>query len=524
MARLAGLLLVASACTGGTAETTTTSTQAATTTTTTSSTTTTTTIPLIENGPPIAVDGDVNETVEALQFLMNCNGYGPITVDGVFGPNTGSTVEEVQADLGREVTGAPDEETLALLSRNCREERRVEIDEEDEGEQIVVENVAPDDPATFFIRVDEGVRFAIVVESDTGEAVVDVRTADGGAVGPGSTRAWAADISETLDYVVRFSATGEGDVTFTATFSIAELEIEDVDAADDGTVVLGETEETITGVCLDTTGENSFVAETASGFAVVTTGRVGTFAVERGGVGAPVEFVYKDGSPGYHGFAIDFEIEVGDQVTGEGVVFLAGSGNSSDPVAFAFAFDRTAAPCEGGEGTPIVLSADGLGVVDFGAGGDEALGFVRSALPGASPTEDTGWLTIDNQANDFGVCRQGTTEVRVITVDNLTMYFSDAGTSFAAEGTRHFVGFMAESGVFPFTTDGGVGPGSTIAEVLAAHPDAVAADGLTGGVDVYISSPPGSDHWLRATALEADGPDDTDATITSVTGGRFCDL
>ena len=81
----------------------------------------------------------------------------------------------------------------------------------------------------------------------------------------------------------------------------------------------------------------------------------------------------------------------------------------------------------------------------------------------------------------------------------------------------------AEEGAFPFQTAGAIGPGDSIERVLSAHPESAAARGLTGGVDVYISSPPGSDQWLRATALGATSAAETAATVTSVTGGRFCD-
>jgi hypothetical protein len=73
-------------------------------------------------------------------------------------------------------------------------------------------------------------------------------------------------------------------------------------------------------------------------------------------------------------------------------------------------------------------------------------------------------------------------------------------------------------------TDGGVGPGSTIGDVLASHPDAGIGVGLDGGSDVFITSPPGSDAWLRALAPTATGPTDTGAEITAIVGGRFCDL
>lgn len=515
------LVLAVSACTGGSADTTTTSAPTTSSTTSTSSTTTTTTTPLIANGPAIVFEGDRNETVEAFQFLINCNGFAELTVDGAFGPATLTGIEATQQALGREVTGAPDDETLGLLSRGCSEDRRVEIDESDEGDQIVVGNVAANDPDIYFIRVDDGLRFSVVVTSETGAVVASVREVDGTTIGPSGVRAWAEDIEESADHVVEISTTGEP-ITYVATFAEAELELEDVAAADEDTMVLDEFEETITGVCLDTNGDASYVAETGPGHLIVTTGAVGTFGIDRGGVGATVEFVFKDESAGYLGFPLDFDIEVGERVEGQGHVFQVGA--FDEPLPLAFDFARSAAPCEGGSGITIVLSHQGLGVVDFGAGDDETLGFVRSALPGASPTVDSGWIPVDNQNNEYGICRDGTTEVRVIEVDNLTLYFTSAGTSFASAGTRHFAAFRADDGVFPFATAQGIGPGSTLGEVLAAHPAAVASDGLDGGIDVFITSPPGDDRWLRATAADAAGADDVDAVITSVTGGRFCDL
>ncbi len=46
--------------------------------------------------PPIAEEGDRNEIVEAIQFLLNCNGFGDLEVDGAFGPATLAAVEAAQ--------------------------------------------------------------------------------------------------------------------------------------------------------------------------------------------------------------------------------------------------------------------------------------------------------------------------------------------------------------------------------------------------------------------------------------------
>lgn len=521
LALSAGAFLFMAACSSGEAETTTPPSTTAVTSSTTTSSTTTTTVPLISNGPAITHEGDRNETVEALQFLINCNGYGQLTIDGAFGPASLAAVEAVQLDLGREVTGAPDDETLAILSRGCSEDRRVSIDDADEGEQIVVGNVAEGDPDLYFIRAAEGERMSVVLETEFDGAVINVRSTDGGAVGTGGSAVWAADIDSTGDYLVEIS--GLVAVTYVVTFALATLDLDDVDSADDGSIVVDGLDSRVSSTCLDTGGEGSYVAESALGHLVVTTGRVADFALDRGGVGAPLEFVFRDGSPGYYGFAMDLDVEVGDQIVGTGIVFLRGKGGADEPLGVAFDFDRAVTPCDGSSGTAIVLSANGLGVIEFGAEAEATIEVVDASLVGASPSIDSGWVTIDNLSNEFGVCRAGTTEVRSVQFDNLTLFFTNGGTSFGAEGTRHFAGFTADDGVFPFKTNRSVGPGDTLEQVLAAHPDAAAASGLTGGIDVYISSPPGSDRWLRATAAGASSVTDTGAAVTSVSGGRFCD-
>ena len=509
--------LVAASCGGGTGSTTTTT--SSTIATTTSSSTTTTTEPPIANGAPIAQEGDRNETVFAVQFLMNCAGYGPLDVDGAFGPATASAVEAMQADLGREVTGSPDDFTLALLSRACSESRRVELDD---GRAAAVGNVSSSDPDTYFVEADEGDRLAIVIASSTGGARVDVRTADGGAIGPASVAAWAVDLATTQDHVVIVSAVGDA-ATYSLSLMLLEPPEDEVAPSDPDTVAVDDLEEAVTRVCLDTTGDRSYVAETGSGYLIVADGAPGSFAASNGGIGAAVEFFFRDGSPGYYGFPMDLDVEIGDRIAGTASVYLDDPDETA-PVDLAFDFTRTAAPCEGGAGIPIVLGSEGLGVVDLGADPDDAIALVRQSLPDASPSLDSGWVDIDPAVNDYGICRADVTEVRAVTIDNLILYFSNGTTSWHPQGVRHFVGYRAVAGVFPLLTDAGVGPGSTLGDFLTAHPDAAVGVGLDGGSDVFITSPPGADTWLRALAPDAAGASDNAAEITAVVGGRFCDL
>ena len=511
--------LVFAACTSGSGDATTTLPQT-TTSSTTEATTTTTTEPPIPNGAPITSLGDNNATAFALQFLMNCAGYGPVDLDGAFGPATKAAVQAMQADLGREETGAPDDQTFALLSRACADSRRLSLDD---GETQAVGNVSAADPDTYFVRAEEDQRIGIIVTSETGKARVDVRGTDGSILAPSSAAAWAADIASTQDYVIDISTVGDS-TTYSLTVAVVTPGTGGIDAAETGTVVVDAHEEAVSRVCLDTTADVSYVAESGSGYLVVTLGTPGQFATGKGGVGAWVEVVYRDGSPGYVGFPLDLDAEVTDRLIGTARVYAGEGGAFDDAVDVAFDVARSAAPCEGGAATSIVLGPTGLGIVDFGAGVDETIELVRQAMPGASPTVDSGWLAVADYEPDSGVCTVSTSTVRVFAIDNLTLYFTDGATSWAAGGTRHFAGYQAGEGVFPFATRGGVGPGSTVGDVLSAHPDASAGAGLFGGVDVFITSPPGSDAWLRAMAPAATGDDDLAASIATVRGGRFCDF
>lgn len=517
------MTLAAAACTGGTAidTTTTAAPTTAATTTTTQPITTTTTEPLIQNGPAIVGDGDRNEIVAAVQSLLNCNGYGELTVDGVYGPNTQSAIESLQRDLGRVVTGGIDDGAFAELARNCDETRRVALD--DATQAAVVGNTAAPDPDGYFVRVDEGQTLTVTVSSVTGEARVAVRGVDGTSFGQPPSVAVATEAPSTQDYLVEVTTDGEA-TRYEAVLSLVDLDDRDaIGAADDGTVEVGELDEAVSQVCRDTSGEDAFVAETPSAYVVVAAGSAGGRGIDLGGIGAPVEVIMKDGSAGYYGFATDLEAELGDDVSGTARVFSLERGTHTDEVDLAFDFPVSVVPCSGDAVTSVVLSNVGLGVVDLGVTDIEAaILTVQDALPGSSGPEDTGWFDIDPEANDFGVCRTSMTEARVVTVDNLTIYFADGGTDFGSSGTRHLVGWRATTGLFPLTTAAGIGPGSTIADVLAAHPDATVVS-VAGEARIYISSAPGSDAWLWGEAPDASGADDVAAEVSAFHGGRFCD-
>jgi peptidoglycan hydrolase-like protein with peptidoglycan-binding domain len=190
--------------------TTSSSTPAASTTTSTSTTTfTSTTLP---GGPALVVEGDRNETVEAFQFLLNCNGFGDLTLDGVFGPATLAAVEAAQESLGREVNGAPDEETLAELSRTCSEDRRLEGDEA----VTVVGNAAPSDPEQFSVALLSDSTLVIAVTPPTG-LTVTVTGADGAEPAPQGQSTWV--VGTTQDYLIEVGAPSDP-ITFAATIEV----------------------------------------------------------------------------------------------------------------------------------------------------------------------------------------------------------------------------------------------------------------------------------------------------------------
>ena len=188
---------------------TTSSTEAATTSLSTTTSTSTTTPP---SGPPLAVEGDRNEIVEAFQFLLNCNDFGDLTVDGVFGPATLAAVEAAQETLGREVNGAPDEETMAELSRSCSENRRLE----GEGVVIVVGNAAPEDPEMLSAALLSDSTMAITITTGTG-LTVTVTGADGSEVPLQDDSTWVIDTTQ--DYLIEV-ASPTGPVTFALTVEV----------------------------------------------------------------------------------------------------------------------------------------------------------------------------------------------------------------------------------------------------------------------------------------------------------------
>jgi len=201
--------LVAGGCTGGSALTpSTTTTIAATTLPPTTTTTLGEFVELQPNGPAIATEGDRNEYVEALQFLLVCTGHeritedGPaVTVDGVFGPITSAMVAYLQAEMRRIPSGSPDEATFASLARRCGATRTIEFTDGSNDRRVAGNVTAGDDDLyiidgeagrTLTVEIVEGsIEFS--VRDDTGNVLHDAR--DGSQ--------WSAVISEDGEFRIR---------------------------------------------------------------------------------------------------------------------------------------------------------------------------------------------------------------------------------------------------------------------------------------------------------------------------------
>ncbi|MCJ7726820.1 MAG: peptidoglycan-binding protein [Acidimicrobiia bacterium] len=165
-------------------------------TTTSTSTTTTTTLP---SGPALATEGDNNETVEAFQWLLNCNGYGDLTIDGAFGPATLAAVEAAQIAIGKADDGAPDEETLAALSRTCSEDRRITPD----TAVTLVGNAAPEDPETYPVALLSDSVLTAAITPAAGLTIA-LLASDGTVVEPQSDDTWLVDTAG--DFAIQVSA------------------------------------------------------------------------------------------------------------------------------------------------------------------------------------------------------------------------------------------------------------------------------------------------------------------------------
>lgn len=157
----------------------------------------------------------------------------------------------------------------------------------------------------------------------------------------------------------------------------------------------------------------------------------------------------------------------------------------------------------------LVLRDTGLGDAAFGADPGEVIAYFTSIL--GPPTADSGWA---DPFSSFGICPG--TEVRGVTWADLTVLFSDDST--VLSGRRHFFNYLYGppfgASIQPegMRTERGIGVGSSVADLLAAYPEAqVYPEDLYGPYFVINEELIG---FLTTTEL--------DGTILSFIGGIGC--
>lgn len=153
-----------------------------------------------------------------------------------------------------------------------------------------------------------------------------------------------------------------------------------------------------------------------------------------------------------------------------------------------------------------VLSGDGLGVAAFGDDGDTAVAALTAVF--GPPSLDDGWAdALDN------ACRG--TEVRFPVWDSFFVILTDAGTDYAAEGTRHLAFWGAFDTSAPATPSGFVPQVTTLGDVIAVvGPVDPVFDDLTELYLFTVDSGPEA-----GIEFEVGSPDDPDAIISGMSAG-----
>ncbi len=123
----------------------------------------------------------------------------------------------------------------------------------------------------------------------------------------------------------------------------------------------------------------------------------------------------------------------------------------------------------------VVLTSDGLGVIQFGAAPQDTIDALSSAL--GSPDEDSGWVAYSNYQPGFGVC--GGTQWWMARWGQLGVLFTNGADSvYAPEDQPHFAmyGYGWWIGVppdeIPLRTSAGLTLGDTKDETLALYGEA----------------------------------------------------
>lgn len=162
---------------------------------------------------------------------------------------------------------------------------------------------------------------------------------------------------------------------------------------------------------------------------------------------------------------------------------------------------------------PLVLEADGLGPVEFGATPEEAIAEVTARLGPAS--SDSGWV---NSRGTFGTCPGNLT--RVVRWESLRLFFSDGPTDFG-EDVYHFFYYSQSSVetdvVIALRTAAGIGIASTVEELTDAYGNRLTIES-TSPFGATFSVADGGPGLLSGTLTESV----PEGQVTSLAGGFGC--
>jgi peptidoglycan hydrolase-like protein with peptidoglycan-binding domain len=163
------------------------------------------------------MEDDLSAQVAALQFVLLCNGYDPVAIDGRFGAETLTAVRLAQFDRGYEETGEPTRPLFAELATACDQGRSFFFPP---GETVTQSAgyAGPVHDDTIGLSGTAGQRFML---STTGGDPVTIAllTPDGSSIEPAPVGGASVTLPTTGMYTVRVSADAPAWYLLTATLT-----------------------------------------------------------------------------------------------------------------------------------------------------------------------------------------------------------------------------------------------------------------------------------------------------------------
>ncbi len=168
---------------------------------------------------------------------------------------------------------------------------------------------------------------------------------------------------------------------------------------------------------------------------------------------------------------------------------------------------------------PLVLEADGIGAVDFGADPDTAIAYATAAL--GPPKRDSGWI---DSFSGYGTCPppvvRGVEWGGPADWYGFVLLFTQAATSYQPAGVPHLFGYYYIDGTDPagLGTPEAIFIGSSIADAQAAYPGLQLFDDEVFGTTWRVDDDPSDDAILYGSASGTDPAD----IIETINGGVTC--